>query len=50
MDRNIKSKLYSDLCRYGGDYKKIPKFQKWFRKYQNSKNHLLKFIYKVLFI
>lgn len=50
MDRNIKSKLYSDLCRYGGDYKKIPKFQKWFRKYQNSKNHILKFIYKVLFV
>ncbi len=31
MCENYKSKLKADLCRYGGDYKKIPKFQKWFK-------------------
>lgn len=50
MCENCKSKLKADLCRYGGDYKKIPKFQKWFRKYQDSNNNLLKILYKVLFV
>lgn len=50
MSDNINNKLYSDLFRYGGESKKIPKFQKWFRKYQDSNNSLLKLLYKLLFV
>lgn len=50
MSDNINNGLYSDLLRYGGEYKKIPKFQKRFRKYQDSNNCLLKLIYKLLFV
>lgn len=50
MVHSIINSLKADLCRYGGVYNKIPKFQKWLRKYQNSNNRFLKLLYKFLFI
>lgn len=38
----------SDLYRYGGNKKLMPKWQKYFRKYQDSKT-ILKYLYLYLF-
>lgn len=41
--------LKADYIRYSA-LNKMPKFQKWMRKYQDTNNVLLKNIYKVLFV
>lgn len=43
-------KLESDIFRYGENKNSLPKFQKWFRKYQATSNRVMKIVYKVLFV
>lgn len=44
----MKSKLLLDKERYGND--KMPKFQYYFRKAQQTNNPILKFLFKALFV